>query len=96
MEVDTDVLRAVGGELGMIALAWLGSPMSGHSIQPQPGAFGDTPLGAELTLGLLTFVRRAQQALRDLTRLVDAAGQAFLLSAAQFERAEESVAMSAR
>ncbi len=93
MEVDTVAVRGVAGELEMIVLGWLGSPMSGQQIENQPGAFGDSPLATELSAALVTFARRGQEALRDLALRVNAAGEALLLAASEFEKTEAALAM---
>jgi hypothetical protein len=93
MEVDTVTVRGVAGELNMIALAWLGSPMSSQLIENQPGAFGVSPLGVELSAAMVTFARRGQEALRDLALRVNATGEALLLAAGEFEKTEAALAM---
>jgi len=93
MEVDTVTVRGVAGELNMIALAWLGSPMSSQRIENQPDAFGSSPLGVELSAAIVTFARRGQQALRELALRVDATGEALLLAADEFEKTEATLAM---
>lgn len=91
MDVDTEGVRSVGAELGIIALGWIGSAGLGLVVQESPEAFGTSPEGAELGLGLACFTRRAQDTLRELVSRADTAGDALLLAAAEFEKAEASL-----
>ncbi|MGI8416320.1 MAG: hypothetical protein ACR2P2_09000 [Nakamurella sp.] len=93
MDVDTEAVRFVGAELGIIALGWIGTGGLGEVVPQSSSAFGTSPEGAELGLGLANFGRRAQDTLRELSSRADAAGNALLSAAAGFEQAEAALGM---
>lgn len=93
MDIDTVAARAVGSELTIIALGWLGSPLLGEPVEELNGAFGSSALGGELAQALRTFSRRSQFALNELGRRTNAAGEALLVAADQFDAIESALAM---
>lgn len=93
MDVDTEALRFVGAELGIIALGWIGTGGLRMVVPDSPSAFGTSPAGAELGLGLASFGRRAQDTLRELASRADAAGTALLSAAAGLEQAEAALGL---
>lgn len=93
MEIDTAQTRAVGAELEMIALGWLGAAMAGEPVGDLQGAFGTSALGAQTAEALRTFTRRAQTALGELAGRTTAAGRALATAADRFDAVEDALAM---
>lgn len=91
MDVDTEAVRFVGAELGIIALGWIGTAGLGMVVPDSPSAFGTSAAGAELGSGLASFARRAQDTLRELASRSDAAGTALLSTATGFEQVEAAL-----